>query len=74
LGKSTLIQTLFSQEESDEQGYAPLENLPASKRIEKTVQIAPHVLRLTEHAVSLTLTVIDTPGCHDCIHAIEQFS
>ncbi len=34
----------------------------AAQRTTPTVAITPHTFKLTEHGVSLSLTVVDTPG------------
>lgn len=64
LGKSTMIKTLFAQEDLEDESHT--DRVPASQRVEKTVSITPHVFRLAEHNVNLTLTIIDTPGPFTC--------
>ena len=67
LGKSTLIHTLFLQE-AEKHESMDKEFIPAIDRVEKTVHITPHVIRLNEHGVSLTLTLVDTPGFGDAVN------
>jgi len=63
LGKSTLINTLFSSKLSHSLGRKS-----ASQPIEKTTEILVHSHTLVENNVKLNLNIIDTPGFGDQIN------
>lgn len=63
LGKSTLVNTLFSSKLADSQGRTS-----AEEPIEKTVEIKVKSHVLVENNVRLSVNVIDTPGFGDQIN------
>eukprot|EP00051_Salpingoeca_urceolata_P019826 m.292886 g.292886 ORF g.292886 m.292886 type:complete len:383 (+) comp19489_c1_seq3:111-1259(+) len=64
LGKSTLVNSLFLNEERLSE---PEVRLQASQRIEKTVHMEVKTTQLTEKGVQLKLTTVDTPGFGDAV-------
>ncbi len=62
LGKTTLVNTLFSSHLVDSSGRKS-----ASEPVEKTSEIKTVSHTLTENNVRLTLNIIDTPGYGDQI-------
>eukprot|EP00052_Salpingoeca_macrocollata_P017572 m.143355 g.143355 ORF g.143355 m.143355 type:complete len:381 (-) comp20431_c3_seq1:259-1401(-) len=65
LGKSTLINTLFLQEENLSEESA---RTTAEERIPQTVDVTPRQYQITESGVQLKLTVVDTPGFSDAVN------
>uniref|UniRef100_A0A1I8JRX1 Septin n=1 Tax=Macrostomum lignano TaxID=282301 RepID=A0A1I8JRX1_9PLAT len=61
LGKSTLLNSLFSSELYNSDHPGP------SKRIKKTVCVESHTVLLKENSVHLRLNLIDTPGFGDAV-------
>ncbi|UYV67697.1 SEPT7 [Cordylochernes scorpioides] len=61
LGKSTLVNCLFMSDIYSSEYPGP------SLRIKKTVQVETTKVVLRENGVTLTLTIIDTPGFGDCV-------
>eukprot|EP00039_Didymoeca_costata_P030634 m.30653 g.30653 ORF g.30653 m.30653 type:complete len:367 (-) comp8223_c0_seq1:139-1239(-) len=63
LGKTTLLNSLFlaNDEDNNASTYEP----------ETTTKVIPRKLEITEHAVNLKLTVIDTPGFNDSLNNKE---
>eukprot|EP01147_Barroeca_monosierra_P000505 gene505-3831_t len=66
LGKSTLMETLFMQANEQNRKY-----LPASHRIERTVEVSPRTKVITDNGLQLKLTIIDTPGFSDAVNNNE---
>lgn len=67
LGKSTLISSMFFQNEL----YDDRRALSADERIFKTTTIEKRHLEIEEHGVRLRVTVIDTPGFNDAIDSSD---
>ena len=53
LGKSTLINSMFLTD------IYQVDKMP---RVGQTLKVEAHKVKLVEHEVNLTLTVVDTPG------------
>lgn len=45
--------------------------LPASHRIERTVEVSPRTKVITDNGLQLKLTIIDTPGFSDAVNNNE---
>lgn len=62
LGKSTLLQTLFSPEGQ------PLGEKVALKAAPQTLTVQPRTIEINEHGISFKLNIIDTPGFGDAVN------